>query len=440
MVNAQNWLDTKFNKNSTNIVLHDERTGLGGADDDKELTGELLVKDFANLVELNLERKTYDGQFLPNNLATGRPTGGKMTKVVIENCPALQSIDLDDNEITEIIFVGDLPNLTKLDVQGNKLTRMTVCNFPSVKTLNINSNADFTSIENLWGLGSITGLTSFDFRDVNHGNGLDFSYLNVLRSEMRKVLGISSGSLPNSWRTDLASKLGGKNLKDIPTGQTLKSLIDLFGTDKGTLQNQLTQAKAELDKQKDYDTIKAERDNLKQQLDAIKSELGLGNDATQKQITDEINNLKGRPTTSCAHTDYDAIKSERDRLKTENENKDRKISELENANKENMGAITKKALAKSTKVNLAKWGVNVSNNQKETIQDSVSAEKVEEVRNKIINDEFNKLKDEKNNSFYLNVGLGALTIGSLLILGWLIMRETNLPKIEPDHKKTKKQS
>src|SRR4051812_10942312 len=123
-INAQNWLNANFNKNATSIVLHNERSGLtGGVDEDKELTGELLVEDFTNLTELNLERKAHDGSILPNDPVTGRPIGGKMTKVTIKNCAKLKTIDLDDNEIEEVVFVGDLPDLTKLDVQGNKLRR-----------------------------------------------------------------------------------------------------------------------------------------------------------------------------------------------------------------------------------------------------------------------------------------------------------------------------
>ena len=60
-----------------------------------------------------------------------------------------------------------------------------------------------------------------------------------------------------------------------------------------------------------------------------------------------------RPTSSCSHSDYDDIKTERDNLRNEVASKNRRISELENEKKENAG-MTKEALAESTKTNLEK--------------------------------------------------------------------------------------
>lgn len=138
----------------------------------------------------------------------------------------------------------------------------------------------------------------------------------------------------------------------------------------------------------------------------------MGKNATQQHIITEIKTLKdGRPNgPTCSHTDYDSIKSERDSLKSEN-------TQLKNdKSKENTEAFTKKELAKSTNDYLKKWNVEISKDKKSKIQDADSVQKVEEIRNEIIGGEIDKLKSKNNSSFYLNIGLGALTLVSLLAL------------------------
>jgi len=179
-------------------------------------------------------------------------------------------------------------------------------------------------------------------------------------------------------------------------------LIDSYD---GSLQQQLTQAQAELAKKQDYDAIKAERDNLQKQLQAIKNELGVGDSANQQQIISEIQTLKGRPTTSCTHTDYDTIKADRDRLKAENDS-------LKNDDKENKDVIEKKILAEKIDNNFKALGFEISDTERSKFKNANSAAKVQEVGSEIVTNQFNKLKSEKDSSFYLNIGLGILTIVS----------------------------
>ena len=210
-------------------------------------------------------------------------------------------------------------------------------------------------------------------------------------------------------------------------------MIDALSADKDDLQKKLDQAQEELDKWKDYEEIKQERDQLKRQLAAIKGELGLGNDATGEQVLIKIEELKNTPP-GCSHPDYEATKAERDALKNEIENKNLQIAELENKNKENIGGvITKKTLVESTKTNLKKWGIEVLDESK--LQNATTAQNVEKIRNEIISSEFNRLKDENNSAHYLNLGLGAITLGSLTFIVWMAMSQNYLPKTEPKKKK-----
>jgi len=180
----------------------------------------------------------------------------------------------------------------------------------------------------------------------------------------------------------------------MPTGKTLKDLIDAFSTDKDDLQKKLDQAQEELDKRRDYEEIKQERDQLKQQLAAIREKLELGDGANQEQVLNKIEELKNAPP-ACSHTNYDAIKAERDRLKIENKR-------LKDEKKENIKVVEKKTN------NLFKE-LSVGSNE---IKDTTSLVRLEEARNEVIIQEFGKLKDENNGSFNLNIGLGVLTVGS----------------------------
>jgi len=76
----------------------------------------------------------------------------------------------------------------------------------------------------------------------------------------------------------------------------------------------------------------AEKDLLKFFSDQL--ELGLTVDDISKEKVLEKIKEKGPDGPVCTHTDYDEIKSERDDLQTEVENKKCKISELEDKNEE----------------------------------------------------------------------------------------------------------
>jgi len=150
---AQNWLDTKYkDKNSSGkIELYDWTTG-----NSEELTGELEIKDYVNIEEIRLTR---------------RDKKGKIKKVVIENCPQVEKIKLDNNEITEIVFKGNFPKLERLDLSNNGLKEIDVSLTPNLNGLNLNSNPDLVEIR---GLENLTKLKTLILLDTSGLNGKKF--------------------------------------------------------------------------------------------------------------------------------------------------------------------------------------------------------------------------------------------------------------------------
>jgi len=121
MTQAQQWLDSKYNnKQSTDdikLLLSEE------------LSGEIKIESYTNVKIINLVR-----------LENGSLSKGKIAKVIINNCPALEKVILGDNEITAIVFEGDFPNLTQLEVQGNQLKEIELSKLPNLEFLNIARN------------------------------------------------------------------------------------------------------------------------------------------------------------------------------------------------------------------------------------------------------------------------------------------------------------
>ena len=184
---------------------------------------------------------------------------------------------------------------------------------------------------------------------------------------VKKHLGLSDLELDN-LTTAVGLVMPTKKVNGVNTSLTLKEVIAVYNTllpyltgrslndlineanRYQSLNTEFRDIQNKLESQKDYDEIKAKNEQMERQKEKVVSELDLPESATNQQVLDKIKELMGRPSGS----DYNAIKTERDNLKTEIEVKKRKISELENDNKKNAGdnVITKKVLVDTTNTNL----------------------------------------------------------------------------------------
>ncbi|CAG8714506.1 26727_t:CDS:2, partial [Racocetra persica] len=117
-------------KSIKKIELYDENRKAKAME---ELTGELVIKDYTELEEIDFKR--WD-----------KKVKDKITKVTIENCPKVKNINFDNSETTEIIFQGSFPNLARLDLPDNKLTKIDVSKLPNLTNLNIARNPNLTEI------------------------------------------------------------------------------------------------------------------------------------------------------------------------------------------------------------------------------------------------------------------------------------------------------
>ncbi|CAG8743270.1 11491_t:CDS:2, partial [Cetraspora pellucida] len=285
----------------------------------------------------------------------------------------------------------------------------------------------------------------------------------------------------------ITAKLGTNKLSDIPAGKTLTDLL----TGSGCLLAHCSPAHA------NYDTIKdsldAYQDGFRQILelnptDPLPTDLQnlavLYNDKSGTQTVPELktkaddydrihtklsgkvsdddlgNLLNGAPR--CSHSDYDAIKQERDQLKTDKDNhkcdceaqvkaketeiltkiitdckmkpptdaKDNKIAELE----AQVNKLQTPQSLKELKVSEAvkKEIVEISKEFGLTSRQLASASSYQELA--ILQSQAfkNKLSSEisdKKSAEYLNIGLGVLCMGSLVVLAWMLIKQNKGLKI-----------
>ena len=187
----------------------------------------------------------------------------------------------------------------------------------------------------------------------------------------------------------------------------------------------------------------------------------------------------------CSHTDYDAIKTERDQLKAEQEShscdskiqakeseiitkiitdlglttererenvleaviteiklkltpptdnsKDNKITELETkiANLQSPKSLSDLPISSEVKQEIItisqELGLTAQSCAK--LESAKSYQELSIFQKEAFQEKLNSEVSERKSAHYLNYGLGALTIGSLLVLAYLLIKKTNLPEI-----------
>ncbi|CAG8593422.1 997_t:CDS:2 [Cetraspora pellucida] len=306
--------------NTTRII---RATKIKKIDDSKKsaptdkLTGKGVIEGYPDLEEINLKG---------NN---------EIEELIIRNCPKLKKIDVNENKKLKILKFDDMvPNGdNQLEflacINCEEIEKLSLKTCKHLKTLNVNNCKKLDAIKGIEDVDSIDELKAKGVPKIKfiHSDKLD-GFIES-KNALKELLGLSpNDKLPDSVRNN------GKIDKD-------KLKNELTGKVAGSANNEKNQAKQEAK------TAKTEKTNLENQLNAIKTELGLGNVANQQQIIAKIKELMGRP----AITDYNAIKAERDNLKSERDTLKTENTRLKNDNKEN---VNPNALRENTKTNLEK--------------------------------------------------------------------------------------
>ena len=152
---------------------------------------------------------------------------------------SMTELDLGNNQITDISFLGSLTNLTTLNLCSNRITDISILgSLTNLTTLNLNYN----QISDISSLGSLTNLTTLNL-EKNRISDISFlgslTNLTTLNLEWNQISDISSiGSLTNlttlklDWnRISDISFLGSlTNLTTLDLGNTLISDISILGS------------------------------------------------------------------------------------------------------------------------------------------------------------------------------------------------------------------
>ncbi|RHZ35241.1 hypothetical protein [endosymbiont GvMRE of Glomus versiforme] len=391
--NAQDWLDSlksKYN-NKEEITEISVKTDEDDDNDETtvELSGELKIEDFSELKKIYLNETS------------------ELDKLIINNCPKLTEIHAQNSGVKEIELGKGLEQLLFLDFSleadenptnnERKLKKLDLSNVINLKVL-VGFGIQETELTGIEELNQLHHLYS--------GNSIDDEKVILFPNEIfrrwkkgiKDILGVTSVSLPDDWETKLSSKLGKKNLSEIPSGQTLKTLIEHFNNSN----------EDELEKKS-----KGETEKIDELLTEI-NDLGLKltpKDITKDKVCEKIKELIIKSLISFC-SNCDRLKSENVRLKSKFNEKD---------------FITKKILRKNGKEIFSKWGRFIFDEYNEkTI--SAPALQVEKVRNELIERQFKQLKETKHNAFYLNTILMTLSIGNLFLLTWSIIQKSSFQK------------
>jgi len=261
MTQAQQWLTSKYsNKQSGDSIklLTSE-----------ELSGEILIEEYTSIKEIILVR-----------LEKGYLSKGKITKVTISNCPAVERIILGGNEIAAIDFKGDFFNLTQLELQDNQLKAIELSKVPNLEILNIARNPiNSQDLEKV--IRDLTKLKFVNTPGFNLKNIADDHTGWINPNDIKNVLGINpKDPLPDDWKNKLddlkkrptqedlnnAVKNAKDEFKDYinPKNPADKAKVEQAAIDAGFISPNDLESKAKekgMVSKAEYDKVKQERDN-----------------------------------------------------------------------------------------------------------------------------------------------------------------------------------
>nr|CAG8570129.1 2919_t:CDS:2 [Entrophospora candida] len=298
----QKKLDDYYNKQEKNNSMADiEAQQALQALDTTESTetdkwdGKLVIEGYAELESINL-------------------TGNVIDELVIKNCPKLKDINLNDNQFVKIDLSEINPTSTKalknFFANNNKLEELNLKNCNGLEELEIGKNAGLKKIKGLEEIETINtlGMEGTPVRLVHEDKFGDYQ-------QTKEVVKELLGDL-NSARGD-DGKIDKGKLQGAITGKASGDSLSSIGGELGLTGNEA----------KDKDKIIAKIKELKQQVTQAVNDLlnkinnlGLGlsgADITEQKVLNKITELINRPT----RDDYNTIKTERDNLKNDTINK-----------------------------------------------------------------------------------------------------------------------
>jgi len=372
-INAKNWLGEIPSKDKIEALgrgrpswLKDQ-AGLWELKKDETLEGELEINGFSNL------RVIYLGQFV----GAGK---GSLTKVIINNCPNVEHIDLYNNEINEL-DVSNLAKLKILVISDNNLGKIKVADCENLWSIEAKGNKD-TKIEGL--------------EDLKKLSNIRFSSAFVPSQELKNwkiVIG------PNGLNDILSS---GGNINELklkeyneainrPTQEQLnKAVADEKDKYKNFIDPENLEAKA-----REKGMVSAEEFNKRPDItidkynELLKNQKPVGfPDDWEKQLK-ELTELRKRPT----QEDYDKLKVLKD---TTVANYNKLVLDKNTLQQQ---LITTQAELAKVRTDLAKWNSKFLNQTPEQVEAEINRLKqsattlTPDQRQKIA--DYDRLKTEK---------------------------------------------
>ena len=357
-----------------------------------------------------------------------------------------------NSKIPTDITLNDIPlgmNLLRL-IYRNELYKQIVGSLPDlVERGEVLPDGTYARVWNSHGYNFNYGVDTDKLQEYKGSKNL----IQEIADSIKDLLGVATiDDIPNDWNTKLVKK------SDLDTANatitTLTTERDNYKTkadDYDRIHTKLSGkvSDSELDdilnkvpscSHTDYDTIKTERDNLKTENTNLKNgsqnkekeileklitdcNLGLAKNSSLEQV---ISKIKGMSPTSP--TDNSAkiteLEQQKSQLETQLVEKEKQITELQT--QKPTAEVKEKVIESSKQLGL------FSKEFAQKLSKVSNYQELAQVQQEVFEEKLTTEVDEKDSAERLNVVLGTLSIGSLLIIFWMLMKNTKLIKGEKE--------
>ena len=154
MKEAQQWLNEKYPLNQRRQI--EEINNSYG----EELTGKLIIEDFPNLRKIHLAKNK------------------SINQLIIRSCPQIKKVDVSKNQITKLV-INELTNLECLNCSDNQLTELNVNQNIKIKELFFSGNFRLRE-ESVKGLEKLTQLISFKCDE-------NLQFIQILQDQLQRT-------------------------------------------------------------------------------------------------------------------------------------------------------------------------------------------------------------------------------------------------------------